>query len=142
MVGFPGEGEQEFKRLLAFVREAEFTHLGVFKYSPEEGTKAAGMKGRISSKLAEERAGLIMELQQKISWQRNKKMMGSLAQVLIDGVSEERKGVLQGRTAFQAPGVDGVVHIEKGIATVGEFVTVRITEAGPYDLAGEIEGRS
>jgi ribosomal protein S12 methylthiotransferase len=142
MVGFPGEGELEFKRLLAFVREAEFTHLGVFQYSPEEGTKACRMKGRVSLQIAEERAAKIMELQQGISWKMNKEMIGSLVQVLIDGVSEGRKGVLQGRTAFQAPGVDGVVHIEKGTATIGEFVTVRITKARPYDLVGEIEGRS
>jgi ribosomal protein S12 methylthiotransferase len=141
MVGFPGEGELEFMRLLAFVREAEFTHLGVFRYSPEEGTKACRMKRRIPSKLAEERAAQIMELQQGISWKRNKGMIGSLVQVLIDGVSKEPKGVLQGRAAFQAPGVDGVVHIEKGVANMGEFAMVRITEGEPYDLVGEIAGR-
>jgi ribosomal protein S12 methylthiotransferase len=142
IVGFPGEGKPEFEKLLAFVREAEFTHLGVFQYSPEEGTHACSMKGRASSRIAEERAGTIMELQQGISQKRNKEMIGSVVQVLIDGVSDEPEGVFQGRTAFQAPGVDGVVHIEKGIAAVGEFVTVRITKAEPYDLSGEVVGRS
>jgi len=142
IVGFPGEGEREFSRLLDFVREVEFTHLGVFQYSPEEGTKASRMKGRISTEMAEERAAQIMELQQGISWKKNKAMIGSIIPVLIDGVSVEQEGVLQGRTAFQAPEVDGVVHITKGMANSGETVTVKITQAGPYDLAGEMEGSS
>jgi ribosomal protein S12 methylthiotransferase len=139
MVGFPGEGEGEFRRLLDFVREVEFTHLGVFRYSPEEGTKACRMKRQISSEIATERAAQIMELQQGISWKRNKEMVGSMISVLIDGVSVELEGVLQGRTAFQAPEADGVVHIKKGMAKIGETVTVKITQAGPYDLVGEIE---
>jgi ribosomal protein S12 methylthiotransferase len=139
MVGFPGEGEREFSKLLNFVREAEFTHLGVFAYSPEEGTKAARMKGRISSEIAGERAARIMELQQGISWKKNKEMVGSNVRVLIDGISVEAAGVLQGRTAFQAPEIDGMVHIKKGKAPIGAMVLVKITQAGPYDLEGEIE---
>jgi len=135
MVGFPGEGEREFRGLMAFVREAEFTHVGVFTYSPKEGTKAARMKGRPSPEVAEERRSRIMELQQGISWKKNKAMIGSTIPVLIEGTGA---GVLQGRTAFQAPEVDGVVNITKGKATTGEIVTVKITRAGPYDLIGEI----
>jgi ribosomal protein S12 methylthiotransferase len=139
MVGFPGEGKREFRELLSFVREAEFTHLGVFAYSPEEGTKAARMKGRISSEIAKERAAQIMELQQGISWKQNKAMVGSKVRVLIDGISAEAEGGLQGRTAFQAPEIDGMVHIKKGKAPIGKIVLVKITQAGPYDLEGEIE---
>jgi ribosomal protein S12 methylthiotransferase len=139
MVGFPGEGEREFRELLAFVREAEFTHLGVFAYSPEEGTKAARMKGRIPSEKAAERTARIMELQQGISRKKNKEMIGSKVPVLIDGISAEAEGILQGRTAFQAPEIDGVVHIIKGKAQIGEMVLVKITQAEPYDLSGEIE---
>jgi len=142
MVGFPGEGAREFKELVDFVREAEFTHLGVFTYSPEEGTKAARMKGRPSTEVAEERRARIMELQQGIAWKKNKAMIGSMVPVLIDGTRAGPKGILQGRTPFQAPEVDGVVHITKGRATIGEIVTVKITQAGPYDLMGEIEGKS
>ena len=142
MVGFPGEGEREFGELLAFVREAEFTHLGVFAYSPEEGTKAARMKGLIPSDKAAERAARIMELQQGISWKKNKALVGSSVPVLIDGISAEVEGLLQGRTAFQAPEIDGVVHIKKGKAESGEMVVVKITQAEPYDLVGEIEGSS
>ncbi len=142
MVGFPGEGEREFKELLAFVREVEFIHLGVFAYSPEEGTKAARIKGQVSSAIAAERAAHIMELQQGISWKKNKELIGSTLPVLIDGISAEPEGVLEGRTAFQAPEIDGVVHIKKGKANGGEMVLVKITQAGPYDLVGEIEGSS
>jgi ribosomal protein S12 methylthiotransferase len=140
MVGFPGEGEREFRELLAFVREAEFAHLGVFVYSREEGTKAARIEGRVSSALAAERAAQIMELQQGISWKKNKALIGSTVRVLIDGTSTEADGILQGRTAFQAPEIDGVVHIKKGKASMGEMVLVKITQTGPYDLEGEIEG--
>jgi ribosomal protein S12 methylthiotransferase len=142
MVGFPGEGEGEFKRLVDFVREASFTHLGVFTYSSEEGTKASRMKDQISVEIAKERAARIMELQQEISWQKNKEMIGITIPVMVDGVSEEKKGVLVGRTIYQAPSVDGMVQVEKGKAQIGEIVHVRITKALPYDLIGEIETRS
>lgn len=142
MVGFPGEGEREFKELLTFVREAEFTHLGVFTYSPEEGTKAARLKHRIPSKIAAERAAQIMELQQGISWKKNKELIGSTLPVLVDGLGSGAEKGLQGRTAFQAPEIDGVVHIKKGTMPIGKMVVVKITQAGPYDLVGEIKGRS
>jgi ribosomal protein S12 methylthiotransferase len=135
MVGFPEEGEEEFKELLDFVSEVEFSHLGVFTYSPEEGTKAARMKGKPSPEVAKERRVRIMELQQGISWKRNKTMVGSTIPVLIE---ESNTGVLQGRTAFQAPEIDGVVHITKGEATIGETVPIKITQSEPYDLRGEI----
>jgi ribosomal protein S12 methylthiotransferase len=142
MVGFPGEGEREFKELLTFVREVEFTHLGVFTYSPEEGTKAAGIKGRLSTEIAAERAARIMEVQQGISWKKNKDLIGSTLPVLIDGIGTGPESISQGRTAFQAPEIDGVVHIKKGTLHCGQMVLVKITDAGPYDLAGEIEGPS
>lgn len=141
MVGFPGEGEREFGELLTFVREAEFTHLGVFTYSPEEGTTAARLKGRIPSEIAAERAARIMELQQGISWKKNKGVIGSTLPVLIDEIGGGAEEVLQGRTAFQAPEIDGMVNIVKGKARIGEMVMVKITQARPYDLVGEIEGR-
>lgn len=142
MVGFPGEGEEEFRELVDFVQEARFTHLGVFTYSPEEGTSAHRIKGRPPFQVAEERAARIMELQQGISWERNNGMVGSVVPVLIDGVNVEPGGHLQGRTSFQAPEIDGVVYIDKGTARRGEIVRVKITHAEPYDLVGEVEVRS
>ena len=141
MVGFPGEGEEEFRDLVDFVRETEFTHLGVFTYSPEESTKASKMQERIPSEMAEERRGLIMELQQGISWKRNKEMIGSTIPVLIDRVRADSEEMPQGRTVFQAPEIDGVVTITKGGAHIGDTVMVKITQAEPYDLVGEIKER-
>lgn len=139
MVGFPGEGEREFQELLAFVKETEFTHLGVFRYSPEEGTRSFRMKGKAHSQVAEERAAQVMELQQAMSWKRNQGMVGSVIPVLVDGVSDEPNGFLLGRTCFQAPEVDGVVYVEKGVACSGKIESVKITQAGPYDLVGELQ---
>jgi ribosomal protein S12 methylthiotransferase len=141
MVGFPGEGEREFRDLVTFVRETEFTHLGVFTYSPEEGTKASRMQGMVSPEMAEERRGLIMELQQGISWKKNKKMIGSMIPVLIDRVSADPEEMPQGRTVFQAPEIDGVVTITKGGVHIGDTVMVKISQAEPYDLVGEIKER-
>ena len=78
----------------------EFTHRGVFTYYSEEGTKAARINGQVSSTIAAERAAHIMELQQAISWKKNKEMIGSAVPVLIDGISAEPEGVLQGMTTF------------------------------------------
>jgi ribosomal protein S12 methylthiotransferase len=139
MVGFPGEGAGEFRDLVNFVRAAEFTHLGVFTYSPEEGTKASRMQEMVSSETAEERQAQIMQLQHGISWKRNKEMIGSTIPVLIDGISADRQKMLQGRTAFQALEIDGFVHMKKGKATIGDIVMVKITQAEPYDLVGEIK---
>ena len=138
MVGFPGEGEGEFGDLVDYVRETEFTHLGVFTYSPEEGTKASRMQGTVSSEIAVERRARIMELQQGISWKRNKEKIGSMIPVLIDGANADLEGILQGRTVFQAPEIDGVVSITQGHAHIGDTVMVKITHAEPYDLEGKI----
>jgi ribosomal protein S12 methylthiotransferase len=134
MVGFPGEGEKEFNELIDFVKEAEFSHLGVFRYSSEEGTRAVRMKGKISSRVAEDRATQVMEMQQDIVWRKNRGMVGSVIPVLIDGVCAGQREFLQGRARFQAPEVDGVVYINSGTARCGEIIEVKVTEVGPYDL--------
>ena len=84
----------------------------------------------------------IMELQQGISWRMNRGMIGSVMPVLVDCVSAKPGTAMQGRTSFQAPEVDGVVYINDGIACSGKIVRVKITEAGPYDLVGEVEVRA
>ncbi len=138
MVGFPGEGEEEYKHLVDFVKEAQFTHLGVFTFSPEEGVKAALMKDRPSKKVARLRRAELMKIQQAIAAKRNQKLIGSTIPVLVENFVRTKKAYLVGRTPFQAPQVDGVVFITKGRAHCGEIVTVKVTDAGPYDLYGEI----
>jgi ribosomal protein S12 methylthiotransferase len=133
IVGFPGETEAAFKRLLAYVREAEFEHLGVFTYSPEEGTPAAELKQSVAGKVAAERLDRIMKAQAKISLRKNRALIGTKCRVLIDGMEDM---ALIGRTATQAPEIDGVVYLSETAAEPGELVEVTITDATEYDLMG------
>jgi len=134
IVGFPGETGAAFKRLLAYVKEAEFEHLGVFAYSPEEGTPASQLKPQVPRELAEERLDLIMKAQAKISLKKNRGLVGSRRRVLIDGMEDM---ALIGRLQTQAPEIDGVVYLSETEAEPGEFVDVTITDAKEYDLMGK-----
>ncbi len=130
MTGFPGETDESFARLLADVKRMEFDHLGVFAYSPEEGTAAAKMEGRPPAKVAESRALKIMSAQKRI-WERKAgAMVGRTypALVVAPGIA---------RLESQAPDVDGVVHL-KGAekVSVGEFADIRLTEVLGYDFVG------
>ncbi len=134
IVGFPGETEAAFKRLLAYVKEAEFEHLGVFTYSPEDGTPAAGLTGAVSAEAASGRLERIMQAQAAISLRKNKALVGSRQRVLIDGMEDM---ALLGRLSIQAPEIDGVVYLSETEAEPGQFVEVTITDAKEYDLMGE-----
>ncbi len=138
IVGFPGEGESQFRTLLDFVQETRFDHLGVFKYSSEEGTPASRLPDPVPKDVKEERYGILMELQKKISQQKYRKMVGQRVEVLAEG--RQREG-LKGRLQTQAPEIDGSVFL-KGKAQPGEFVQARITKALHYDVIGEIVGES
>ena len=134
IVGFPGETQAAFKRLLSFVREAGFEHLGVFTYSPEEGTPAYDLSPRVPQDVAEERLDRIMKAQAKISLKKNRALIGSIQRVLVDGMQDL---ALVGRLPTQAPEIDGVVYLSETEAGPGEFVTIMIADATEYDLAGE-----
>jgi ribosomal protein S12 methylthiotransferase len=138
MVGFPGEEDKDFEELIRFVSDVEFDHLGVFRYSPEEGTPAAGYPNQVPEEISHRRMDLLMERQKKISFKKNKRRIGSKEPVLITGLSPESELLIQGRTRFQAPEVDGVVFITDGEPRIGEIVTAKITEAHPYDLVGVV----
>ncbi len=135
IVGYPGESEQEYETLLAFVRAVRFDRVGCFLYSREEGTPSAVLPDDVATELKEERRGRLMELQQGISLQENRKWVGRSLDVLVEG---RRKGLAVGRSYRDAPEVDGVVLIE-GDAPVGAMVRVRVTGALPYDLIGAPE---
>lgn len=137
MVGFPGETERDFKLLMDFVKEIEFEHLGTFRYSNEEGTKAYRFKGKVPAQLIEERYHILMSTQSRISLKNNQRLIGSQQRVLIEGFNKETS-MLLGRTSFQAPDIDGIVYIAKGNAAVGEMVEAKITKASEYDLYAEI----
>lgn len=139
MVGFPGEREEDFQALLQFVSETAFDHLGVFRYSPEEGTPAAGYADQVPEEIGQARLDLIMERQKEISLKKNQERVGRVEPVLVSGVSPESDLLIQGRTRFQAPEVDGVVYITDGEPKPGEIINVKIIEAHPYDLVGVVQ---
>jgi ribosomal protein S12 methylthiotransferase len=134
ITGFPGETEAAFKRLLSFVKEAEFEHLGVFHYSPEEGTAAYDFKSTVPRELAQGRLKRIMKAQAKISLKKNQALIGKQRTVLVDGMEDM---ALMGRLQTQAPEIDGVVYLSETEAEPGEFLEIVITDAKEYDLVGE-----
>ncbi len=138
IVGFPGETDADFESLMNFCKEAELDHLGVFTYSNEEDTEAFVPFETVSEEEKELRKRVLMEAQSVISLRKNQRRLGSSVRVLVEGFSEETELLLQGRTEHQAPGIDGVVLINGGVAEVGDFVEVKLTEAHPYDLVGHV----
>ncbi|MBW1715590.1 MAG: TRAM domain-containing protein, partial [Deltaproteobacteria bacterium] len=120
-------------------RETKFDMLGIFSFSPETGTPAAKLRGRIAKEVIEDRADEIKEIQAQNSRALNRALVGKTVPVLVEGFSDETDLLLTGRTATMAPDVDGQVLINKGSAVVGEIVPIRITEAHAYDLVGGIE---
>lgn len=136
--GFPGETQELHDGLVDFVDECEFDRLGVFTYSPEEGTPAAGYEDQVDGELAAKWRDEIMELQQEISYEKNQELIGSIQRVLIEGYLVE-DDVYVGRTYRDAPGVDGIVFVSAPYEFMsGSFVDVKITEANEYDLTGVI----
>ncbi len=137
IVGFPGETEKDFETLLQFVKETEFDSLGAFMYSDEEGTPAGRLKGKIDEKVKKQRFKELMRLQAGISRKKNSLRKGKEMEVLVEGISLSEKYLLQGRTEFQAPEVDGVVYLNDNVP-IGSFVNVKIKRALTYDLIGKV----
>jgi len=135
IVGFPGETEAEYEELLAFVEEQEFDWVGVFSYSPQEGTPAADLPGQVADEIKEERRERLLKVQRRISLKRNRAWLGKRLEVLIERVGE---GTGSGRCFRQAPEVDGITRIRGQGLKVGEFARVEIKHAGIYDLGGRV----
>lgn len=138
ITGFPGETVEDHQELMEFVDEMEFDRLGVFTYSPEEGTPAETMEDQIPEELKEERRDEIMELQQEISLEKGNDRIGQELLVMIEGkVSGESAYI--GRTYGDAPKVDGYIFVQTGeLLVTGDFAKVRVTGALEYDLIGEL----
>src|SRR6266481_2578644 len=137
LVGFPGETEAAFENLLTFVEDVAFDRLGVFTYSVEEGTPAATMADQVPAEVMAERARQVQELQDRLVWPRQKALVGTSQTVLVDGPSEDPAFPFEGRTAGQAPEIDGVVYLRNGKLTPGRFAEVGIVEVDGYELVGE-----
>ncbi len=138
MTGFPGETAKSFESLMDFVSEVEFDRLGAFIYSPEEGTKAAELPGRVSRKTAESRCNKLMHLQAEISQSRGELFIGRELDVMIEEIDTE-SGEVWGRSYRDAPEVDGLVCVE-GAENVkaGDIVRAKIYDCAENDLFGEI----
>ena len=137
ITGFPGETQKDFTVLKDFVKEMRFDRLGVFPYSPEEGTAAAKMKQQIPSFIKNMRRNQIMKLQQGIAFERAAGMIGKEVDVLIEGKLPE-DGVFVGRTYKDAPNVDGMIFISSDRELVtGDIIKAVVTDSREYDLIGE-----
>jgi ribosomal protein S12 methylthiotransferase len=138
IVGFPGETKADFETLLGFVRDAAFDNVGVFTFSDEEGTASFELPDRVPPRTKEARRRRLLALQKRISAQKNRRRLGERVTVLVEGAHEDSDLILRGRTAGQAPEIDGQVLLTDGTAPAGSFVTAEITEAHPYDLVARI----
>lgn len=137
IVGFPGETDRHFEHLLSFVKEMKFEHLGVFTYSPEEGTKAAEIQNHVLEDVKKKRKDTIMEIQKRVSLEKNKRFIGTTKDVLVEETTGSDEFLISGRMQTQAPEIDGVVYIEKSEVRAGDILPVKITKAMEYDLVGE-----
>jgi ribosomal protein S12 methylthiotransferase len=137
IAGFPGETEAEFAELLDFLREARLDRVGCFAYSPVDGAAANALPGMLPDEVREERRARFMQVQQQISAARLARKVGTTQRVLVDQVGPT---VAIGRTAADAPEIDGVVYVKKGrrAVAVGDFVEVAITRAEEHDLHGRL----
>jgi ribosomal protein S12 methylthiotransferase len=133
--GFSGETRDDAKRLVDFVREAELDYVGVFPYSPEDGTVAAGMPDQVPARTRVARAQRVRDAADEIGFRRVAALVGSTLEVLVEGVDED--GTTFGRHRGQAPEIDGIVLLDIH-RQPGEIVHARIVDSMGYDLVGEV----
>jgi len=142
IVGFPGETEQEFEELCAFVREAQFDWMGTFSYCDQEGAAAYGLGRKLSSREIEGRRKHLMGIQRQISKKKKKSLVGQEFDLLLEGMSEETDLLMEGRTSMHAPEIDGKVFVNdfpaETIPQPGAFYRCQVTEAHDYDLVAKI----
>jgi len=134
IVGYPGETEDDFNSLRDFVEEMKFDRLGIFTYSEEEGTGAAHLDDNISRQVKDDRKNILLEIQHEISLDRNESLVGKTLKVLVD---QEGENVSVGRTEYDSPEIDNIVHIQSKVEK-GNFVRVKIESANEYELIGTI----
>jgi len=137
IVGHPGETQSDFEELRKFVEWAEFDHVGVFLYSPEDGTPSGDMAESVDPEVAKARYDELMGVQRPLSRERLELRVGTELDVLVEGVSDESDLLLQGRWWGQAPEVDGSVYLANGTARAGEIRRVLVTDAADYDLMAD-----
>lgn len=134
IVGYPGETEDHFNTLRDFVEEIRFDRLGIFTYSEEDGTLAADLDDTVPRQVKDDRKNQLLEIQHGISLDKNESFIGKTLKVLVDESGED---VSVGRTEYDSPEIDNIVHI-KGKAVKGTFIDVMIESANEYELLGKI----
>ena len=140
LVGFPGETEEDFERLEAFIEDMAFDYVSVFAFSPEEGTVAAGMAHQVEDAERLERAQRLQDVAERLGFMSAARRIGQTVEVIIDGIESSDEGVeLIGHAWFQAPDCDGVVHIASGEAAVGERIRCKLVDSFCYELVGVVE---
>lgn len=141
IVGFPGETEEDFEALLNGIKEARFNHLGIFRYSDEEGTPAFRLNDKVPQEVIEERFDRLFEAQKEIARELNQGFVGKTIEVLVEGYHEDTELLIAGRHFGQAPDIDGKVIINDTKDTVlkqGDLVKVEVSEVLDYDLLGAL----
>ena len=134
IVGYPGETDNDFNSLRGFIEEIKFDRLGIFTYSEEEGTGAAHLDDNIPRQVKDDRKNILLEIQHEISLDRNESFVGKTLKVLVD---QEGENVSVGRTEYDSPEIDNIVHIQ-GKVDKGNFVRVKIESANEYELIGSV----
>lgn len=139
IVGFPGEDEEDFQKLVDFAEAVRFERLGVFKYSDEEDTAAYELDGKLPAKVKRSRYDKLMRRQRRIHREKLKALVGTVHEAIVEGQSEEHEYLVVGRLWSQAPEIDGITYLSSPRPlTVGEIVHVRITDAHDYDVVAEV----
>jgi ribosomal protein S12 methylthiotransferase len=139
IVGFPGEDDDDFDKLVDFAERVRFERLGVFKYSDEEGTAAYDLDGKLPYKIKRTRFDKLMRRQRKIHEENNRKLIGTLHEAVVEGSSEEHEWVKKGRLWSQAPEIDGITYFNTTRELkAGDVVVVEITEVKDYDVVGTV----
>ncbi|MVO99087.1 30S ribosomal protein S12 methylthiotransferase RimO [Paenibacillus lutrae] len=137
IVGFPGESEEDFEHLVAFVKDMQFDRLGVFTYSMEEDTPASRLPDQVPDEVKEFRAATLMEIQREISNLRGGRRLGENVDVLIERY-DGRNDIYIGRSQYDAPEIDGEVFVSGRNVPIGGVVKVRVTHSLEFDLSGEV----
>lgn len=140
MVGFPGETEEQFEEMAAFIQEYPLDNIGIFKYSREPGSYSYDLPNQISEEVKEARYHRLMQVQRKVVRKRNRKMIGRTLEVIVEGYHPESPLLMRGRYYGQCPEIDGQIIINDGrkVQAFGQRYRVKITDAADYDLIGKV----
>jgi ribosomal protein S12 methylthiotransferase len=137
IVGFPGETEDDVDELVRFLESARLDVIGVFGYSDEDGTEAAGLPGKLDDDVIAARVARVQDLAEQLTAQRAEERIGELVEVLIEGQDDDEPSTAVGRSAHQGPEVDGITLLPNTNAVAGQFVLARVVDSAGVDLIAE-----